>query len=76
MTEQKKIELSVGQTYIQADPNAWPEAMRGAEITITNLYPQSADHELSVGYSFVDTAGLTGEGTMQRSRAEQFLQPA
>lgn len=67
------MKIEVGKTYINTDPAAWPESMRSALVKVTNIAPSASAHQLAVGYSFIDTSGRTGDGTMQLSYAKSFL---
>lgn len=69
------MQIELGKTYIQTDPAAWPESMRGAQITVSQVDDNGPVHTLAVAYSFIDATGRTGEGTMQQTYAEQFLRP-
>lgn len=67
------MEIEAGKTYINTDSTAWPEAMRGASVTVTNIDSNASSEQLAVAYSFIDADGLTGEGTMQLAYAQEFL---
>lgn len=67
------MKIEVGKTYINTDPAAWPEAMRGAPVTVDNIDHSATENQLAVAYSFTDTDGRTGDGTMRLSYAQKFL---
>lgn len=72
---EETMRIEVGKTYIQTDPGAYPEALRGATVVVTAIDAGAAPDQLAVAYSYRDGQGHTGQGTMQLSYAQEFLRP-
>lgn len=67
--------IKIGKSYTYTYADAFPESLRGAEVVVIAVDENATADQLAVQYSFIDTAGNTGEGTMQLAHAEKYLLP-